>query len=215
MYFTSDTCTHLNEVIDQREGTTICTDCGLVLSSVYLTDRNLEYFVNETNIVNEYILEILERLNMPRIFVHDVVRNLENVYFKERKSLSLVTYVIYKTLNELNCGVGIREISSVSGFSDKEIYNQQDSNETIILDPLIPVEKFCQLLGLPKGSHSVIKENLGFNKTGHNPTTIIAAHIYKYCLKNNIKVSIETIARTTSISCISIKRYLKKIENES
>ena len=206
-------CTHLNEIIDHAAGAIVCIDCGLVLSEVFLNSFN--YIEDEYNFKNDYILEILSRLNMPEFFKNDILQNLEKISVKFQKNENAIAFVIYKTLNDLSCGVSIKDISSVTGYTDSQIYNFQSSNESIILDPMRQLEKYCILLQLPKNSHSVIKESIEIPKTGHNPTTVLATAIYRYCKKTKINLSMEKIAKTLHISAISIHRYLKFINNES
>ena len=214
MYFEEHFCEHINEVIDQREGTIICSDCGLVVSSLFINSFN-ENVETETN---EYVLEILSRLQIPEFFKTDILNNLKNIEVKHKTKENAIAFVIYKTLNDLDCGVSIKEISAVTGYTDSQIYNFQTSNDSVILDPLIQLEKYCIMLGLPKKSYSVIKGTINSNKTGHNPTTILATAIYKYCKTHACGVSMKKIAETLNISCVSIQRYIKfekKKENES
>ena len=200
-------CQHLNEIIDHRAGAIVCTDCGIVISNVYLNDFSTD-FEEETK-QNEYVLEILSRLQLPEFFKHSVVGNLEKLIIKDRKKENAIAFVIYKTLHELNCGISIKDISAVTGFTDSQIYNFQSSNDCIILDPITQLEKYCIILNLPKNSHTVIKGDIEIQKTGHNPTTILATAIYNYCKKHNLNLSMSKIAKTLNISCVSIQRYIK------
>lgn len=208
---TSNICKHLNEIIDERQGDVICTDCGLVLSAVYVSNFNS---TSNSEKSNEYVLEILSRLNLPKFFAFDITKKIERMG-KENKKESMLAFVIYKTLNELGCGVTLKEINSVTGFTDNQIYNKQKSNEAIILDPSTSLEKYCALLGLQRQSYAVIKGRMSKKKTGHNPTTIIASEIYQYCKENKIGINIEKIAQTLKVSPISIRRYYKLKKNES
>ena len=208
-----DPCNHLNEIIDQIGGVIVCTDCGLVLSNFYLTPNN--YKEKQLNPMRDYVLEILSRLQMPDYFQHDILTNLEQLPIKFQKKENAAAFVIYKTLNDLKCGVSIKEISAVTGFTDCQIYDFQSHNETVIIEPTIQLEKYCIMLGLPKNSHSVIKENIKILQTGHNPSTVLATAIYKYCKQIKFPISMEKIAEKLNISTISIHRYLKLTKNES
>lgn len=212
MHTEQNICQHLNEIIDQRGGAIVCTDCGLVVSDFFIDNSS----VNIETETNEYVLEILSRLQMPDFFKNDILLNLNKIDVKNRRKENAIAFVIYKTLNDLGCGVSIKEISSVTGFTDSQIYNFQTSNDCVILNPLIQLEKYCIILGLPKNSHSVIKGTIKSNRTGHNPTTVLATAIYKYCKTNHCGISMKNIADTLNISCVSIQRYLKfkKSKNE-
>ena len=199
-------CEHLNEIIDHIQGDIICTDCGLVLSAFYVSNYNCTL---ESEKSNEYVLEVLARLNLPKYFAMDIEKNLDRLTEKEKKKENTMAFVIYKTLNDLGCGVTLKEINSVTGFTDSQIYNKQASNETVIIDPHNSVEKYCALIGLPKQSVAVIKGNISLNKTGHNPLTIIGSAIYNYCKEKKIPITLDKIAKTLNISPISIRRFSK------
>lgn len=213
IYFEEHYCKHLNEIIDEQGGSIVCTDCGLVVSNLLVNYTSNYKEVNKSN--DDYILEILSRLEMSDFFAHDIRLNLEKIESRHRKKENAMAYVIYKTLTDLNCGISIKDVSAVTGFTDSQIYNFQTSNESVILDPSILLEKYCTLLGLPNKSISVIKGRLKVLNTGHNPNTVLATAIYKYCKENHNSVSMQTIAKALNISCISIQRYLKLTKNES
>ena len=72
------------------------------------------------------------------------------------------------------------------------------------------LEKYCCFFNLDFHAYTVIKKQIEeASKTGHNPLTICAAHIYEHTKKSNCKISMKVIARELKISCISIQRYLK------
>lgn len=212
----ADCCKHLNEITDESGGAIVCTDCGLVLSNFFTSfTSNSKYPQYEVNFQSSYILEILSRLQMPDFFQNVILKNLEKLGFKFRRNENAIAFTIYKTLNDLECGVSIKDISAVTGFTDSQIYNFQSCNESIILDPLIQLEKYCILLELPKIYHSVIKETIKIPTTGHNPITVLGAAIYIHCKTQNFDISMQKISTTLNISCISIQRYIKLTKNES
>ena len=203
-------CGHLNEIIDDREGTIICIDCGLVLSdNLYQENTKFSLFNNEDNDLNQ-IKEFLERLNLPLSFSCQIFENYKQIVKKRKNHKNLLSYTIYQTLNEIGYPISIKDISAVTGVSENLIYDMQNNAQSIILEPNSQLEKYCKILGLDFKSYSVIKELLPQISTGHNPLTVIASNIYKYCKENNLKYSMKDIASTVGISPISIQRYLKK-----
>lgn len=199
----------MNEVVDEREGDVVCMDCGLVLSQYYVTQANTSF--SGGNFLVEEIKEFLERLHFPQMFSEDVLRNIKLAKKENTKKRSLVPYFVYKTLNELGFPISIKDISAVSGVSENDIYNIQESNQSLTLSPYALLEKYCKLLGLNDfKTYSVIKETLPTTDTGHNPLTVIASTIYKHCKENGLKYSMKQIASTVGISSVSIQRYIKK-----
>lgn len=210
MSFTTNCCKHLNEITDEREGIIVCTDCGLVLENYFCLQPHMKFsgFSNEM----EEIKEFLERLNLPHSFAEDIYSNLQtrlnNGKFKKN---CIIPYCVYKTLSEIGFPVSIKDISSVSGVSENFLYDMQESEKSVVLDPHSLLEKYCKLLGLNDfKTYSVIKEKLPTVDTGHNPLTIIASTIYKYCKENKLKYSMKHIASTIGISSVSIQRYIKQ-----
>ena len=199
----------MNEVVDEREGTVVCVDCGLVLSQYYVSQANTNFCGG--NFMVEEIKEVLERLNLPQFFSEDIFNKIKLSKKENTKKKSLVPYFVYKTLNELGFPVSIKDISAVSGVSENDIYNMQESEQSLILSPVSLLEKYCKLLGLNDfKTYSLIKETLPTTDTGHNPLTVIASTIYKYCKKTGLKYSMKQIASTVGISSVSIQRYIKK-----
>jgi transcription initiation factor TFIIIB Brf1 subunit/transcription initiation factor TFIIB len=204
-------CMHLNEVIDDREGSIICIDCGLVLSdNLYHADNYLFHLTSSVDKDLNEIKELLERLNLPEAFSSQIFDNYKKLVKERKRSKYLLPYTIYQTLNEIGYPISIKDISAVSGVSENLIYDMQKNEESIILNPDSLLEKYCKILDLDYKTYSVIKERLPKIKTGHNPLTVIASTIYKYCKENKLKYSMKYIAHIVKISPISIRRYLKQ-----
>jgi transcription initiation factor TFIIIB Brf1 subunit/transcription initiation factor TFIIB len=204
-------CSHIDTVIDEREGSTVCVECGLVLEDKFFVSNFQEsnYEEKDCSIVNE-VKEILSKLELPDVHIHNIVENFKKEKNVKKNKKELLPYVVYKTLKQNNTPISIKDISSISGFSDINIYDMQEQNKSIILQPKDLLEKYCRYLNLDFKTYSVIKERLPEqNISGHNPLTIIAATIYAYCKEKNIKLSMKKISSTVKISCVSIQRYLK------
>lgn len=193
----SDTCKHLNVVIDEHEGIYICTDCAHVISNYFIHDRivNTEFQTSEKN--NE-TLEILARLNLPDSF--------KDFISKQNESLVNNASNIYIKTNEKNSVVTLKEMSSITGIKPQKLAK----NMTNVINKELLLEKYCTLLDLDFKSSTVIKENyLSKEISGHNPLTVVASAIYIYSKKENKKLSMKKISDVFGISPISIQRYLK------
>lgn len=206
-------CSHLNEVIDEKCGDVICTDCGLVICDKVFTTTSVTHhdnsFLTGMNKNKNEIDEMLEKLNLPTCFTQNILKNFNNNLSTKNKK-ELLPYTIYNTLNAEGFPISIKEISAVSGFTDVKIYSMQN-NKAIILEPALLLEKYCKLLGLDYNTYAVIKTGLPeSSSTGHNPLTIIASTIYCYLKQySQQKYSMKKIAQTVNTSCISIQRYIK------
>ena len=128
--------------------------------------------------LEEEVNEILSKLGLPDVFTKTILRNLENEEENRRKKKGFLEYVIYKTLNDNSIPISIKELSSISGISDIDIYNMQEDNKSLILKPCELLEKYCSYLGLNYKTYSLINKELpSQNISGHNPLTITAATI--------------------------------------
>jgi transcription initiation factor TFIIIB Brf1 subunit/transcription initiation factor TFIIB len=201
-------CPHLNEIIDERAGAIVCTDCGLVISD-FIFKHNYQIAEKKCK-KEEEIKEILERMHLPGVFTSTIIENYEKSLEKEKKST--LPFIVYETLNKMGFPISIKDISAVSGISDSNIYNMQKPNKSIILQPNSLLEKYCRILGMDYKTYSLIKKELPKAiQSGHNPLTVIGGTIYNYCKKNNLKkYSMKKIASAISISPVSIQRYIKK-----
>lgn len=208
----------MNTLIDEREGTIVCTCCGLVVDekiyNFYDSNLSSKEEVGNDCFKND-VREILSKLQLPDVYTTLILKNFQKETEQKRNKKQLLPYVIYKTLNENGIPISIKDISSISGFTDISIYDMQESNKSLILQPSDLLEKYCRYLGMDYKTYTLIKKLLPQeNISGHNPLTIIAATIYRFCKSNNIKVSMKKISSTVKISCVSIQRYLKNIENK-
>lgn len=215
-------CSHFNEIIDERNGDIICSDCGLCLDLVYdfLNVKEIDYNHSEIDTISagkflsvrEYILDLLERLNISNSYRHEI----ENVFiqryqkYSNSKKYQLLTYLCYEILNKHNIPISIKDVAKNSNFSIEEIYDMQENGDSIIMCVEELLEKYCNLLNLSYYDFSVIKKKLPKKQTGHNPLTIVGSLIYAYCIDCKSYIDINEISSCLGISKISIQRYYKK-----
>jgi len=197
-------CTHINQITDEREGTIVCTDCGLVLTDkIFAESKTIDTTYSELHFK---IKDILDKLYLPECFISDIIKK----YLNSPQKKFLLEYYVYLSLNEAGFPISIKDISNVSGIPDSKIYSLQDGNQTICLEPEKILEKYCKNLEIDYKTYSLIKNELPKDiKTGHNPLTVIGSTIYKYSKKNKLKLSMKKIAEVVNISTVSIQRYIK------
>jgi transcription initiation factor TFIIIB Brf1 subunit/transcription initiation factor TFIIB len=126
----------------------------------------------------------------------------------------LLSGIIYKTLIELKIPFTLNDISGVTGINKKKIFKDEKKKEElkniVIIDSSEILERVCSKLNLTFSDYTLIKENIKKSNNGFNPSTVISAHIYMYCKDKKIKILMKDICDITGISCMSIKRYIKK-----
>lgn len=196
------TCPHLNEIIDEHEGTIICHDCGLVIDDKYYLFDDKSKEIEQ----NDICKEILARLNLSEEIA-------ENICLENTRNICSIASKLYLAINKTS-SVTLKEIAGVTGICEKQL-NQKTKGNITVLDKDKLLEKYCTYLLIPFKSYTVIKEMLNkLEISGHNPLTIIASCIYIYCKKNSIKLSMKKLAEVIGISCVSIQRFLKIYKNE-
>ena len=204
---TENLCSHRETINDDREGTVVCVNCGFVLSDqLYQSNYCFHENNKEEDQLENKVRDILDKLNLPSCFVVDIMRK----YAKMEKRKYLLEYLVYSTLHDCGFPISIKDISCVTGISDSKIYQLQGKDESICLQAENLIEKYCTLLNFDYKTYSLIKAELPIVETGHNPLTIIASTIYKYCKRKKIKLSMRKIANVINISTVSIQRYIKK-----
>lgn len=198
--FFSEQCEHKNQLLDEIEGCYVCTDCAKVLDPFFceLKVKKPQEDVSLEEKNTAVISEISHRLNIPTLNLKDEKNDL--------KSASK----LYLEANKKNFSVTLKEMSAVSGFSQKQL-GKGIKNTITVLDTSNLLEKYCKLLELNFQTYAVIKETIAKSEqTGHNPITIVASHIYEHLKKTKTKkISMKQICEVTGISSISIQRYLK------
>lgn len=211
-----DDCSHSNELIDQREGNIVCSDCGLVLDCYFEVDVN---HINrqECELISkrkqEFVYETLERLHIPQSIAFHIFKKINESSEKNQNEIFL-SGIIYKTLIELNIPFTIKEISCVTGIKVKNINKKKIDKkiDVVIINTNEILERACSKLNLKFNDYTLIKEKIKKMNNGFNPSTIIAGNIYVYCKENNKKLSMKDISNVTGISCMSIKRFTNKIK---
>jgi transcription initiation factor TFIIIB Brf1 subunit/transcription initiation factor TFIIB len=193
-------CEHISQVIDEHEGSIICTDCGLVINQYFIND----HMIDDNPLENNSCQEFLERMNITMPLDNEI---------KKTACLDTIASDLYRNINKTS-SISLKEILSVTGANEKKLI-KKNRGHTTILNKDILLEKYCAQLNIGFKNYTVIKETLNKVKlTGHSPLTIIASSIYAFSKKNNLKISMKKVATTTGISCISIQRFLKHHQNE-
>lgn len=200
---TNLTCTHKYPVVDEHEGTTVCSDCGLVLEKdlfLYPENQNKSEYDNcahkTTNFNRNEALELLHRLNLP----YEILNNLPN----EKQNVDNLYDVINKT-----SVITTKEFCAASGIDSKTLV-KKNQNKVMNTDIFLLLDKYCKLLNLTYHDYTLIKAVLMDRvESGHPPLTVIGYYIFTYCKKNKKRLSMKTICSTLSISPISIQRYRK------
>lgn len=216
----SSDCPHKNRIIDIQQGDEICTDCGLITDRCYINQDQNTCDSYRSCKSRFFILEMLERLCVPNKFSEDI-----HSHFKKEKTLTksklsrakkdqMICFSAFKILNNYGIPISLKDINCVSGINTADIFNHQNSVVNPTHQELF--DKVCSLLNIEYKLSSVIKRSLPpVILSGHNPSTIVGAVIYKYTREKKLKYSVKQIANVLNISPVSIQRYINKNELSS
>lgn len=202
------TCEHEEVIEDYREGTVVCTACGLVLSSLFL--HQIVNLSEQRAEVDEQLLSdiqhLLDRIHVPLCHAYRIESyHKKNFSCKTKQSIA---FSVYKTLNEIGVPLSMREVSNITSVKKVSLNRVQCEDTLMQIDSGILVEKYSKMLGLSYEITTLIKKELACSPiSGHNPNSVLASLIYQVCKRSKIKVSIKKVAEVTSVSCISIQRY--------
>lgn len=205
-------CARASEILDMREGHYICTECGLVLDSYFQDSDQFNIFETKCETPNkwvEQVNDILDRLNIPICYTKHILNHFETKY--HRKCEKNLFDAIYTVLNNFNISITLNELANVTAYPKRKINGTNVLEITnISVDKCALVDKYCALLNLDYKTATVIKDRLHkIRKAGHSPTTIVAGVIYSVCKDLNHKITIKKISSYTSVSAISIQRFIK------
>jgi len=199
------TCSHINEIIDDHEGTFICIDCGFVKDNFFHENRPKNDYVIKNP--SDEIENILDQLNLPQNFSEEIRCNLtkKRAIVKNFNIKKLISE-IYNTVNNKNSNLLLKDIINFSQLNSNQIKTRNIS--IINFDEII--EKYTKKFGIDFKTNTVIKEKISkYKNTGYQPLTIIGGVIYLYFLEIERKISMKKIANILGISSISIQRFLK------
>jgi transcription initiation factor TFIIIB Brf1 subunit/transcription initiation factor TFIIB len=207
MSFKNHSCSIIYEIIDSRSGDYICTNCGLVLDKVYEFNTPEKNY-NKPDAFKDYVLEILEKLNLPKYIYSYVQLNMKNQTNKEK----LIINELYRVLSKLEIPFSRKDLEAVSGVKSKQIYASAPKNEDnmVVIDVKLVLERYCKKLELTYEDYSLIKNSIPEKNYGFNPTTIASAYIYMYCRKNKKSIKLKDITEVTGVTCMSVHRFMRK-----
>lgn len=209
-------CDNPTPIIDQHEGSEVCSSCGLVLNFV-ICHENINY-KDELFNNNSIFIEYLHRLNAPSTLYVECENFLSNLTIKnEREALTLYVILLHQKIPRT-----LKEICSVTGSNTNILWKslaeyQKTSGDVSIIHPIDLTERACSILGLSfQNSNQIKKKVLSTynNFPNHHPSSIVGMNIYTHCKENKVKLSMKEIAEHLSISVISIRRLLKHTDKK-
>ena len=187
-------CSEIYQVVDEREGTVLCTNCGRVLEAQVFFDSVQLTKDLEPSFKNDDAKEVLSRLNLNETVI---TCNKDKIDVKH----------LYKIIND-SSAVSLKEFCAATGIKKTSVVKSNRS-KICSVDIFILLDKYCAMLDINFSDYTLIKEKIrNIPYSGHPPLTIIGYFIYEVC-KRNKNITIKKICETLGISSISIQRFRK------
>jgi transcription initiation factor TFIIIB Brf1 subunit/transcription initiation factor TFIIB len=214
-----DACPHINTVDD---GECVCTDCGLVLSQIYLPSvSHLPKFPQKSNDMREFIRDVGENACMP----NNVLLYAENYYDKIKLNLvpsfdkkTVAAYALYESLNKFEVPRMAEEIQYYTGVEIKRIWQVETklTLEQSMNEPRNYVHRYCTLLDFSYSEQLIVKETVEFVQRelaigNFRSNCLVAVIIYLHCKESKKNITLKKICETCAISATSVHRVLRQL----
>lgn len=225
-----DVCPHQQTVDDDREGSCVCLQCGLVLEAIYQQPwrqeerDSSEVFSSsgQSDQIKTFLLDVAAHAEISACIVEytytyfkKIKRQLENhtPKFTERV---LASYALYETLSRNKFSRTVQEISFFTTCSLSKLWAVESAlnlKETLN-HPLDYVERFCSLLDIKYHEMKIIRGIVGnmFGWGGIRPQCVVAVVIHLYCKETKNKLPLLRICEVCDVSSTNIYAIIRKMK---
>lgn len=216
-------CNHENLVTDEREGTVVCINCGLVIEDRIFLSRNLiNEEIENKNEIYELLFDFAERFHIVKKNIDEIIDRYqmvnEKIELKFYKKEEVLVFCIYENLNKNNISLLLEQILIFfpNVRNEKKVYEietllSSDCPKLIVEDSLI--HRCLSYLDFSfKQKQEIVKifEKVKY-KVDFSPKTIIGSIIYMFCKCNKLKIQLKNICNVCEISQSSVNRALKRM----
>jgi transcription initiation factor TFIIIB Brf1 subunit/transcription initiation factor TFIIB len=218
-------CDHSNSIDDEREGTNVCIDCGLVLDQLYFPSRSA--------VLNEHDYSAPDKIFL---FLKDVCGNAfiaDNIiyyaynYFNHlKKDMSIIdkkfkdtviaSYALYETLCRHGNAFTAKEIAYYTGTPCNYLWKVENClhMSEMLHNPQDFVERYCAILKIDFYTTKIIKGIAGnmYALGDIRPSCVVSAVIYLYCVKEiKMKLTMKDICEVCDVSTGNIYKICNRL----
>ena len=220
-------CFHKKTIDDDREGTEVCLDCGLVLQEILLpgtplkTTRTFSTREGEPELTR-HLCDVIAHAEIPMCVVSptlDYYKQLRGELASHRPKFTdkvLLAYALYETLNRENISRTVQEIAFFTDCSEKKLWNVESALnlEKTLSSPLDYVERYATQVNLTFSDVKKIKEKIGSLACFYSakPQCVVALALYMHCLENKLKCSLKNICQVCSVSPTNVHHMMRKMK---
>lgn len=208
-------CEHINQVIDEHEGTIICLDCShVILNQILLPsypEENVEEKKNyDSNfcIYHQFIKDCCHRGHIIDVYARKSIECFEKLKGRintdhKVDALSLAAYSIYHTLKEENVPRSLRMICTLTGTSVKAFRS--------IEHKYMSTPKSTNVHQMLHSKHHYFGLNnqdlkqlqniaLNYKNKSFSPNTLSAALIHLYLKHKSVPSNVKSVANIFQIT---------------
>ena len=210
-------CDHLNQIIDQHEGSIVCGDCALVLD-VYFSQQEhssqkISVSLQPVDHLKSYLLDCCDRMHIPTLISENIYKKFIQFRtghdFERISDMQLMAYSIYITLKNDGIGRNIEYVAQNTGISSKLLWKCESLDPYIsmpinIENVLAPVYSMFNLSS--EDCKIIVKISKHFQERHFSPLTLSSTLVYVYCRISKIQISIKKVCSIFCVSSMSIYR---------
>jgi transcription initiation factor TFIIIB Brf1 subunit/transcription initiation factor TFIIB len=218
-------CSHSDTIDDDREGTCVCTQCGLVLEQLFQQQQSfaVKDKIDFSNVFC-FMKDVCANASIPNCLISyafDYFKLLKSdmvLKGKRFKDEWLASYALYETLSRHKIPRTVNEMEYFTGVPMQTFWNIESClsfNDTLN-DSQDFVARFCTLLNISYLNAKCIESIVGKMKdVGEiRSSSIVAGVIYLYCRETACKINLKTICEVCAVSTGNMYKIIQKIEKE-
>ena len=219
-------CDHFNTIHDDREGTYICTDCGLVLEESYCREvpfnAIIENDCDKLDDAYKFLQNVCEMGHLGKCFIEYAITLTKKLKFQIKeckyKEVDLAVYALYETLHRFDSPRTPQEICYLSGMDISTLWKiEKEMNHPHIIasDPTMFVERYCSYLDLSFWDKKIITEIArNMYGMGNKPNCLVAVATYLYCKQNNLSTSLKSICEVCGVSTSNVHKIVRNMNEK-
>jgi transcription initiation factor TFIIIB Brf1 subunit/transcription initiation factor TFIIB len=226
--FSRNECNHSQTVDDEKEGTCVCTECGLVLEQLMFHSAVSKGEWSESHKFYDVLLflkDVCANACLPEYVISYAYSYFEKLKVDPKinphiyNNNTVAAYALYETLSRHEIPLMVNEVEYFTGIPAQKIFNLEGClyfSDTLN-NPQDFVERYCVLMGnLTYYDIKIIKGIAGnmYGMGDIRPNTIVAALIYLYSKEVNIKQDMKTICEICCVSSGNVYKIIRSLRQD-
>lgn len=218
---------HRQTIDDDREGHSVCIQCGLVLQPIYQHSASVVFFpaaYKQQDPVLNFLLDVAAHAEIQRFIIDSSLSYFHKIkiQLQEHKprftDLVLASYALYETLSRNHISRTAQEIEFFTQIKLAKLWAVESALnlKDTLNHPLDYVERFCSLLDIEFHEMKIIRGIVGnmFGLGGIRPQCVVAVVIYLRCKETKQKMSLVKICEACDVSSTNIYAIVRKMKKQ-